>query len=173
MDSLMPKYRFKSVIDITVGDFRKMGAKAVALDIDNTICYDGTSEFIDGLFDWIKKMRSAEIKLIIISNAGAKRAKKVADELNIPFVARAKKPKTDKMIKSANDLGVDITEMAMVGDQLLSDIKGANRCGAIAVRVDPIRPETRFKYHFAYRRRKEAPIIAEFEKLYGYGVYDE
>lgn len=70
-------------------------------------------------------------------------------------------------------MGVDITEFAMIGDQLFADIKAANKCGAIGVRVDPLEGETRFKHYYAKRRRKEEPVLAEFQKNHGYGVYNE
>ena len=69
MVSPMPKYRYKSVLDITVADLEKMGAKAVALDIDNTICNDGKTNCINGLSDWLQEIQSSGIKVMIISNA--------------------------------------------------------------------------------------------------------
>ena len=53
---LMPKYRFRAVIDITADDLRKMGAKAVGLDIDNTIAPDGTMNFTEGIREWIESI---------------------------------------------------------------------------------------------------------------------
>ena len=75
-----------------------------------------------------------------------------------------------KIKKAAKKMGVDISEMAMLGDQLFADVKAANKCGAIAVRIDPMKGETRFPRYYAKRRAKEAPILAEFEKTHGYGV---
>lgn len=171
--SPMPRYRYRSVLDITVEDLQKMGAKAVALDIDNTICNDGKDNCIDGLGEWIEKVRRAGIKLIIISNAIPPRPVNIANKLGLPCLCFARKPFAHKLRKGAKMLGVEINELAMVGDQLFADIKAANSCGAIPVRVDPLKGETRFAAYYAVRRKKEASVIAEFEKLHGYGVYDE
>lgn len=173
MASPMPKYRFKSVTDISVEDLHKMGAKAVALDIDNTICNDGKENCIEGLEDWLKNVQSSGIKVMIISNAVGKRPKNVAEKLGLSHLSFARKPKAHKLIKGAELMGVKITETAMVGDQIFADVLAANRCGAIAVLVDALQGETRFPLFYANRRRKERPVIAEFEKLHGYGVYDE
>lgn len=173
MSSPMPKYRFKSVLDITVDDLRKMGASAVGLDIDNTICFDGTMDFIDGLSEWIEEITSSGIKMTVITNAINPRARNVANALGLPYVCFAKKPWAFKLKIAAKRMGVPVTEMAMLGDQLFADVKAANKCGAIAVRIDPLEGETRFKNYYAKRRRKEVPVIAEFEKNHGYGVYDE
>ncbi len=172
MISPLPKYRYKSVLDITVEDLHKMGAKAVALDIDNTICNDGKENCIDGLDAWLEEIQNSGIKAIIISNAMPKRPRNVAKRLNLPYLAMARKPKAHKLIKAAEMMGVKITELAMVGDQLFADVQAANACGAIAIRVEPMEGETRFKLYYARRRAKEAPVIKEFEKLHGYGYYD-
>ncbi len=173
MNLPIPKYRFKSVLDITVEDLHKMGAKAVALDIDNTICNDGKENCIEGLEDWLKMVQDAGFKIMIISNAVGKRPKRVAEKLGLMHLSFARKPKADKLLKGAELMGVKISEMAMVGDQIFADVLAANRCGAIAVLVDALKGETRFPLFYANRRRKEKPILAEFEKLHGYGVYDE
>ena len=81
MVSPMPKYRYKSVLDITVEDLHKMEAKAVALDIDNTICNDGKQNCITGLEDWLAKVQNAGIKVMILSNAMPRRPKNVAKKL--------------------------------------------------------------------------------------------
>ncbi len=173
MVSPMPKYRFKSVLDITVDDLHKMGAKAVALDIDNTICNDGKENCISGLEDWLKMVQSAGIKVMIISNAIPPRPRRIAERLGLTYLCFARKPFAHKLRKGAKLMGVEIHEMAMVGDQLFADIKAANRCGAIPVRVEPLEGETRFAKYYEKRRAKEAPVLKEFEKFHGYGVYDE
>ena len=106
MVSAMPKYRYKSVLDISVDDLNKMGAKAIALDIDNTICNDGTTKFIDGLPNWLKKIQDSGIKVMIISNAMPRRPKIVSKALGLPFIASAKKPKPHTLIQGAEMMGV-------------------------------------------------------------------
>ena len=172
MVSPMPKYRYKTVLDISVEDLQKMGAKAVALDVDNTICNDGKENCIEGLEDWIAKVRAANIKLMILSNAVPIRPRNVAKKLGLPYLSMARKPKPHKLIKGAEMLGVSINEFAMVGDQLFADVQAANSCGAIAIRVEPLKGETRFKLFYESRRKKEEPVLREFEKLHGFGYYD-
>lgn len=173
MVSPMPKYRFRSILDVSVADLNKMGARAVALDIDNTICNDGRDNVIDGLESWLKEVQESGINVMIISNAIGKRPKKVAESLGLAHLSFARKPKAHKLLQGAKLMGVKISEMAMVGDQIFADVLAANTCGAISVLVDSLEGKTRFPLFYANRRRKEKPVIAEFERLYGYGVYDE
>ena len=97
MNSAMPRYRFKSVLDITIEDLHKMGAKAVALDIDNTICNDGSTNCVEGLEAWLDAIKNEGIKIMIISNAIPRRPKILSKRLNLPYLASAKKPKPDKL----------------------------------------------------------------------------
>ena len=172
MNLAMPKYRYKSVLDITVEDLYKMGAKVVALDIDNTICNDGKENCIEGLEDWVANVQNADIKIMILSNAMPRRPKNISKRLGVPYICMARKPKSHKLIKAAQMMGVQINELAMVGDQLFADVMAANACGAIAIRVEPLEGKTRFKKFYEKRRAKEAPVIAEFEKIHGFGYYD-
>ncbi len=172
MVSPMPKYRYKSVLDISVEDLHKMGAKAVALDIDNTICNDGKTNCIDGLDLWLDNLQKSGIKVMIISNAMPRRPKIVAKTLGLPYLAKAKKPKPHTLITGAEMMGVKTDELAMIGDQIFADVMAANNCGAIAILVDALPGKTRFPIFYATRRRKATPIIKEFEKLHGYGYYD-
>lgn len=170
---LMPKYRFRSVLDITPDDLRKMGAKAVGLDIDNTIAPDGTLKFIDGAQEWIDSVRAAGFPVTIVSNDTIFRVGPIAKKFGLPFVSLSMKPYTNGLYRAAKRMRVDITELAMLGDQLFSDVKAANRCGAIAVRIDPIPMKSLYPHYYAWKEKRERPILEEFEKLHGYGVYDD
>lgn len=168
--SAMPQYRFKTVLDITPDDLHAMGAKAVGLDIDNTIVFDGTMHFLEGVELWIQSIQNAGFPVTIISNAMHLRVHLVAKKVGLPYLAMAKKPRGHKLVKAAAKMGVPVSALAMVGDQLFSDMQAANACGAIAVYVDPMDGKTRYPRYYARRRRREAPILAEFEKKQGYGV---
>lgn len=172
MVSPMPKYRYKSVLDIKVEDLQKMGAKAVALDIDNTICNDGKQNCIEGLEEWIANVQNADIRVMILSNAMPRRPKNIAKRLGLPYLSMARKPKSHKLVKAAEMMNINISELAMVGDQLFADVMAANDCGAIAIRVEPLEGETRFKKFYEKRRAKETPVLEEFEKSHGFGYYD-
>ncbi len=173
-DILMPKYRFSSVLDITPDDLRKMGAKAVGLDIDNVIAPDGTFRYLEGIREWVDGILAAGFPITLISNGTLMRVLPVVKFLGgLPFIHLSRKPSPRALIKAAKRMGVDTCELAMLGDQLFSDIKAANRCGAIAVRVDPIPAKSLYPHYYKWKAKRERPTLEEFEKLHGYGVYDD
>lgn len=168
---LIPKYRFRCILDITPDDLKKMGAKAIGLDIDNTIAPDGTFKYIDGIREWIKTIQDAEIKITLITNGTLIRVIPISKYLGkIPFVHLSMKPFPHSLRKAAKRMNVDITEMAMLGDQLFSDIKAANRCGAIPVRIDPLPTKSLYPHYYEWKAKREEKYIKIFESKQGYGV---
>ncbi|MCR4926094.1 MAG: YqeG family HAD IIIA-type phosphatase [Clostridiales bacterium] len=169
---LLPDYRFKRLSEITVEDLQKLGVKAVAVDIDNTLAYDCQNEFIDGADEWVEKIKKAGFKLIIISNATFRRAGYMGKVLGIPYVAFAWKPRRYGFYIACKKLGIKPKELAVAGDQIYADVKGANKVGAVSIYVDPAKMETRNLIFFGRRRRLEKPVLAEFEQNHGYGIED-
>lgn len=163
-------YHYENVEEITAESVHSWGAKAVAIDIDNTICYDATSRFIGNSRQWVEMLKSLDIPVMIVSNAGKRRAMRIAKTLSLPCIALAKKPKHDAFFKAADILGVAVQDIAFVGDQIFSDVKGANEVGAISVYVKPPSKEIVFYFFYRYKRHKEKPIIkymSELEKRSG------
>ncbi len=80
-------------------------------------------------------------------------------------MAKAEKPKARSFLKAAAILGVPVEKLAMVGDQLFTDIKGANNVGAIPVRIKYNRPEVLLYFHYKKLRRKEKNYLTS--KGYG------
>ena len=164
-DRYMPAYRFKSVCDITTQDLKAMGVDGLLLDIDNTLIYDETLRPLPGVKDWLKVMHSAGIKTAIVSNAIPLRVIPVAKKLGIKhYIYSAKKPKADGLLKAAEMLGLPIQRLAMVGDQLRTDMLAANTAGAVAVFTDRARDEKIFKLYFKKARAGEKELLEEFER---------
>ena len=167
----MPKYRFRHILDVTPDDLRRMGARAVGLDIDNTITPDGTYNYTDGIREWVSEITGAGFPITVISNGSIFRVKAISNYLGgLPFVHLSMKPFSRGLKKAARKMNVDISELAMLGDQLFSDVKAANRCGAIAVRVDPLPAKSLYPRYYKWKDKREKPILEEFEKNHGYGT---
>ena len=157
--NLLPHYHYKKIEDITVEDIKSWGVKGVAIDIDNTICYDATKKFIGNSRQWVEYIIKSGIPIMIVSNANALRAVKIGKMLGIPCIPLAKKPSPQPFMKAADILGLDIKEIAFIGDQIFSDIKGANDVGAVSVYVEPPAREIVFYFFYRYRRFREKPVI--------------
>ncbi len=136
-----PNYLFDRLVDITVDDLKKMRVKTVAIDLDNTSVYDCTITPLKGVRKWLRKVKEAGFNVVIISNSFELRAKVMGKMFGCLSFGPAEKPDTKMMLLAAERTGVDISEMALIGDRLFTDVVGANNCGAVSVYVKPYRKE--------------------------------
>ena len=107
-------------------------------------------------------MKQNDIKLIIVSNNHPPRVKPFADLLGIDFVCEGKKPLSKGFRQATEKLKLPFNKIGAVGDQIYTDILGANLFGIKSLYVSPIEYEkTRF---FRFKRKMEIPFIPK--KLY-------
>lgn len=134
----MPDLHIKSVYEITPEKLREKGIKGVIVDLDNTLVAWDQVHATDEVIDWLDLMDHSEIKVTIFSNNHRKRVEVFAGPLNRPYVYKANKPLKRAFIKAAKEMGLPHDEIAVIGDQLLTDVLGGNRAGLHTVLVVPI-----------------------------------
>lgn len=161
----IPHYHYKRVTDITVSDVLSWGVGGIALDIDNTLCYDATTKYIGEAEKWINGMKKSGIPMCIVSNGNISRVVKIGKKLGLPYIGLAGKPKKDAFLKGAELLGLDVSDVAFIGDQIFSDVKGANTAGAVSVFVEPPSREIIFFFFYRIRRYRERPYVAFMNEL--------
>jgi len=141
---------------------KSLGIRGLILDVDNTLTTHDNPEVDTGVQRWLAVMREHKIKMAILSNNTLRRVQPFADALRMGFVANGTKPLARGFEKAAAKLSLAKSEIAVVGDQIFTDILGGNLWGARTILVKPIKLEdTR---SFRIKRRIEQGIIL---KLYG------
>jgi len=160
MLSLYPKYRFDSIMQITEDDLKQMGVLGVAVDLDNTTAFDHTDIPLDGAVEWIAQMKRAGFKVLLLSNADKKRAQRLAKVLgDIDFVGLACKPLLSAYIRASSALRLRHHQIAMIGDQVFTDVYGANLAGMVSIYVKPFAMEERSVRSFKFRRGLEKKLF--------------
>lgn len=135
---LYPNLYLKSVKEITQELLLEKGIKGIILDVDNTLI-DYYKNMPEGIQEWCKKMQENGIKFCIASNSNKKeKVKNVAKLLNVPYIFFAKKPLKIGLNKAKNIMNLQNSEVAVVGDQIFTDVLGANRCKMFSILVEPI-----------------------------------
>lgn len=116
------------------------GIRGVVLDVDNTLCaWEWEVATVSGpVAAWVASAKRKGFRLCIISNGRPSRVAQIARTLGLPFVARAKKPLRKGFLIALEVLGTRPESTVMVGDQLLTDILGANRMGFHSILVPPV-----------------------------------
>ena len=151
-----PTFALESVLEITPDSLKAQGIKALILDIDNTLTTHDNPVPAEGVPEWISDMKKHGIKLIAVSNNRAKRVVPFARLLKLRFVPNGAKPLPMGILRAVKRLGLKKSEICIVGDQIFTDILGANLSGIRSVLVNPIEPEkSRF---FKIKRTVEKPF---------------
>lgn len=149
---LYPKLYYASVKDIKKEELISNNIFGLILDVDNTLI-DFDRNMPEGIKEWLEEIKKDNIKAMILSNSNNEdKIKTVADKLQIDYIKFAGKPLKRGFIKAQKILGLNPENIAVIGDQIFTDVIGANRCKMFSILVKPIAPKdhilTRIKRPF-------------------------
>ena len=100
--------------------------------------------------------------MAIVSNNHPARVKPFADMLGLEFICEGKKPLSSGFNRAQKLMEIPFSQLAAVGDQIFTDILGANLKRIKGIYVSPIEHEkTRF---FRFKRWAEKPFLPKFSK---------
>ena len=127
-----------SVFTIDYQKLYQKGYRGIIFDIDNTLVHhgdDSTAE-VDRLFEYIHGLG---IKTLLLSNNSEARIQKFNENIHTLYISNADKPATTNYFKAISMLELEKAQVVCVGDQLFTDIYGANQSGIDSILVDFIR----------------------------------
>lgn len=133
-----PVWMVESVYQVSAEQLAKHQIKAVFCDLDNTLIAWNNPGGTEELLAWIEEMKLNDIPVTIISNNSGDRVQKVAEHLKLHYIPRALKPLKKGYLQAAEQIGVPLEDCVMIGDQLITDVFGANRIGLRTILVIPI-----------------------------------
>ncbi len=162
MSIFYPTIDVRVVCEITLELLDRLGVKALILDVDNTLTTHDNPTPSQGVREWLAEMRQAGIPMMIVSNNHYERVKPFADLLGLPFVEDGRKPLPSGMRRAARSMGVSPGEIAVVGDQVFTDILGGNLFGAKTILVQPIELED--KLFFKCKRFLEKGVLRHYQR---------
>jgi uncharacterized protein len=135
---LYPRIYVDTLLDIPLDKLRQQNITSFIIDLDNTITEWNSNEIRSEVEEWFKRINEEGLKSCILSNNGEERIRKVADQLGIPFIYRAAKPRRGSFHRAIKLMGVSAAQTAVVGDQIFTDILGGNRAGLFTILVKPL-----------------------------------
>ncbi len=160
--SLKPDIKLRGITDITVELLNEYNIKALLLDVDNTMSTHHGTVLTDGLMEWIEYMQSNGIKLMVLSNSKRFRIEPFAARIGLPFISLGCKPLPTGYLRGVKALGEKRKNVAIVGDQIFTDILGGKMVGVKTILLTPIKLED--GWSFKIRRKLEKKLY----KKYGY-----
>ncbi len=124
--------------DIDLEKLQKKGVRGIICDIDNTLLPWDHDVPDKRAKQWIEKAKKLGIQVVLLSNALPRRARSLSEQLEIPARAQAVKPRRSGFKKALKEMDLEAREVAVVGDQLFTDIWGGNRMGMHTILVAPL-----------------------------------
>lgn len=134
---LQPKEQYPSIFDITYKRLLQHGMKNICFDVDNTIIerFKITPEW--KVKQLLQELADLGFNLLLISNNSDKRRLiRICEFLEVSVIVKSFKPLPWIYKKIEKDFNFQPKETIFIGDQLFTDVFGANLFGFYSIYVD-------------------------------------
>ena len=140
LEKFYPNEYMDSTYEIDFDRLYKEGYRGVIFDIDNTLVPHGApaDERACALFLHLKELG---FSCMLLSNNKEPRVKMFNDAVSVSYIHRAGKPNPANYRRAMETMGTDEKNTIFVGDQIFTDIYGANLTGIRTILVKPIHPK--------------------------------
>lgn len=154
---IKPDFLLDNIYCLTDEFLSENNIKAIIFDIDNTLVGFTVKQPDEKVTVFLDSLKKKGIKIAVASNNNRERVSLFCKDMEIPFKWRACKPLPFAILAIAKQMKVKCKNIALVGDQVFTDVWGANFCGMTSVMVDII--DTKETMLFKIKRTLEKPII--------------
>lgn len=135
---LRPRLYVESIHKINLEQLQREGIQAICSDLDNTLVPWSSDQVNPELLAWLKEAKDAGLEVFLISNAVTKRLEHFLGLLGIRGIGKARKPRKAAFFRALGELGFPAERVALVGDQIFTDVLGGNRVGMYTILVVPL-----------------------------------
>lgn len=145
----VPTLVFSSVYKITEETLKPYSS--ILIDLDGTLESSKTAKPSKELADWITYVASLGKEIIVFSNNNENRVSIFCENLPVKHLSKAKKPFQSGFSKALAMTSSEKKQVVMIGDQIFTDIFGANLFGIDCFYIESIdkhKPYPKFRYIF-------------------------
>lgn len=140
MDCFFPTGEYDSAYCIPYETLYEQGFRGIVFDVDNTLVPHGAPATPDAVA-LFARLHGLGFETCLISNNQEPRVRPFAEAVNSRCVWNAHKPSRKKYREAMEQMHTDVKTTFFVGDQLFTDVYGANRTGMTSFLVKPIHPK--------------------------------
>lgn len=156
LETFYPSEYVDSAYGIPFEALYEKGYRGIIFDVDNTLVPHGApaDEQALLLFERLKKIGFATC---ILSNNKEPRVSPFAKEVDSPYIYKGGKPSVKGYMRAMEIMGTRRDNTLFIGDQLFTDVWGANRTGIYSILVKPINPKEEIQ--IVLKRYLEAIVL--------------
>ncbi len=140
MKKLIPDYVFSSIYEITPDILIKNGVRGVLIDLDGTLASNKTAQppYPKDLHTFLKMLKGSGLRVLVFSNNHKRRVDLFCKSLDTEYMYWACKPLLLGFRRASKRIGVPLNQLAIIGDQIFTDVLGGNRVGALTCYVSTL-----------------------------------
>ena len=152
-ETFYPGNYVDSAYEIPYEKLYERGYRGIIFDVDNTLVPHGAPA---------DKQAIELFSTCILSNNKEPRVSPFADKVGSPYIFKGGKPSRKGYEGAMERMKTDRDTTFFVGDQLFTDVWGANRTGLYSILVKPINPKEEIQ--IALKRYLEAVVLMFYRK---------
>lgn len=138
LELLCPDDCVDKVMDIDLKQLYRRGIRGLILDVDNTLLGWESDELPTQVSAWVQKAKQLGFRVCIASNGTKTRVRKIAEDLDVPAISKAVKPRKRPFRRALKILGTTPQSTAVIGDQIFTDVLGGNRMDLYTILINPV-----------------------------------
>lgn len=170
----VPFVHAKNLFEIPIDFYSKIGIKNILLDLDNTLDSYLNREPTNRALDYVNQLKTYGYHVFIISNNHKKRVSKYASSLGINYLHKSFKPFVFRIKKYFQKNKFQLDNTIMIGDQILTDIKCANKLKIKSIYLDKLVLEdqwttriNRFFENIVLKKLLKNKLLIDWRIIYG------
>lgn len=156
-----PEEYLDSAYEIPYEEFYQKGVRGIIFDIDNTLVPHGAPADARAR-ELFGRLNKQGFHVCLLSNNKKPRVAAFAAQVGSDYLYQAGKPKKAGYEEAMRRMGTTSRSTLFVGDQLFTDVYGANRAGLYSVLVKPIHPKEELQ--IVIKRRLERLVLWFYER---------
>lgn len=162
-ESFYPNKYVDSAYEIPYERLYEKGYRGIIFDVDNTLVPHGApaDERSIALFGRLKEIG---FSTCILSNNKEPRVSPFANQVGSPYIYKGGKPSVKGYRRAMEVMGTGRADTLFIGDQLFTDVWGANRSGIYSILVKPINPKEEIQ--IVLKRYLEAVVLWCYKRRY-------
>lgn len=135
---LHPDRYVTRLADVPHEHLEEMGFAGLIVDLDNTLMGFRQTSLCEDHLAWCERAHERGFKMVMVSNNFTERVTGIANQLRIPCIPNALKPLPWGVMRAVRMLEMPREKIAVVGDQLFTDVLSGKLCGLYTILTEPI-----------------------------------